>query len=143
MKTPIWFDPALTIGSLGALMPNTMAAHLGMEWVDLGPDFLSLRMPVNEGTKQPYGLLHGGASCALAETVGSVASTLVVDHSICRCVGMEINANHLRPARQGWVTATASPIHLGATSHVWDIRIRDDAGKLICISRLTVAIIRR
>ena len=100
-------------------------------------------MPVDERSKQPYGLLHGGASCALAETAGSVASHLVVDPNKYICVGLEINANHVRSARQGFVTATATPLHLGATTHVWDIKIHDDNQKLICISRLTVAILKK
>jgi 1,4-dihydroxy-2-naphthoyl-CoA hydrolase len=100
-------------------------------------------MPVDGRTKQPYGLLHGGASVALAETVGSVASALVVDHSKFLCVGLEINANHIRSAREGTVTATCKPVHLGAATHVWDIRINDAKGKLVCISRLTVAILER
>jgi 1,4-dihydroxy-2-naphthoyl-CoA hydrolase len=100
-------------------------------------------MPVNEKTKQPYGLLHGGANVALAETVGSVASTYVVDHSKMMCVGLHIDANHLRGVRDGVVTATCTPIHLGASTHVWDIRIHDSAGKLSCVSRLTVAVLKR
>jgi 1,4-dihydroxy-2-naphthoyl-CoA hydrolase len=112
-----------------------------MEWVELGPDFLKMRMPVDERTKQPYGLLHGGASCALAETVGSVASHLVMDAEKFICVGLEINANHLRSAKQGFVTATTTPLHLGSSTHVWDIKIHDEEEKLICVSRLTVAIL--
>lgn len=120
-----------------------MGEHLGMEWVDIGPDFLSMRMPVDHRTHQPYGLLHGGASCALAETVGSVASHLVIDTEKFICVGLEINANHVRGVRSGFVTGTATPLHLGSTTHVWDIKIKDDAGKLVCISRLTVAILQK
>ncbi|MEO7800805.1 MAG: hotdog fold thioesterase [Ginsengibacter sp.] len=139
----IWFDKNIAVADLHALRQNTLASHLEMEWVDIGNDFLQLKMPVNEKTKQPYGLLHGGASCALAETVGSVASALVIDTQKSACVGIEINANHIRGARDGFVTATASPLHLGRTTHVWDIKIHDEAGKLICISRLTVAITDR
>ena len=100
-------------------------------------------MPVDERTKQPYGLLHGGASCALAETIGSVGSHLVVDPDKLMCVGLEINANHLRSVKSGWVTATAKALHLGGSTHVWDIKIHDDNQKLICVSRLTVAIIKK
>ena len=100
-------------------------------------------MPVDHRTKQPYGLLHGGASCVLAETIGSVASAMVIDHERFYCVGLEINANHIRSAREGYVTGTASPIHLGSTTHVWDIRITDEKEKLICVCRLTVVIIPR
>lgn len=120
-----------------------MGEHLGMEWVDIGPDFLSMKMPVDHRTHQPYGLLHGGASCALAETVGSVASYLVIDTEKFICVGLEINANHVRGVRSGFVTGTATALHLGSTTHVWDIKIKDDAGKLVCISRLTVAILQK
>jgi len=137
----IWFHKNISLSDLQQTLPSTLAQHLGMEWVEIGPDFLSMRMPVNEHTKQPFGLLHGGASCALAETVGSVASQLLIDPSKNRCVGMEINANHLRAVRDGWVTATAKPLHIGGKSHVWDIRITSESGKLVCISRLTVAVI--
>lgn len=120
-----------------------MAEFLDMKWVEIGPDFISMSMPVDHRTKQPYGLLHGGASCALAETVGSIASHCVIDPTRKSCVGLEINANHLKAVRSGRVIATASPLHLGSTTHVWDIRIRDEAGKLVCVSRLTVAILKR
>lgn len=122
-------------------MPATMGAHLGMESVELGPDFLTVRMPVDHRTHQPYGLLHGGASCALAETVGSIASHLVIDPGKFICVGIEINANHVKGIRSGWVYGTASPLHLGSSTHVWDIKIKDQSGQLICVSRLTVAIL--
>ena len=140
---PIWLNKDLTLAELGNFMPSTMAAHLGMEWVELGPDYLKLRMPVDHRTHQPYGILHGGASCALAETVGSVASHLMIDNENFICVGLEINANHLRSVKEGFITATAAPLHVGSTTHVWDIKIHDDAHKLICISRLTVAILKK
>ncbi|MDF2386430.1 hotdog fold thioesterase [Nostoc ellipsosporum NOK] len=120
-----------------------MGEHLGIEWTEVGEDYLQARMPVDDRTRQPYGLLHGGASCVLAETIGSVASAMVVDHTKFYCVGMEINANHLRSARDGYVTGTARPLHLGGTTHVWDIRITNEAGELVCVSRLTVAVRRR
>ena len=110
---------------------------------ELGPDYLKLKMPVDDRTRQPYGLLHGGASCALAETVGSIGSHLVIDPQKFICVGLEINVNHLRSARQGFVTATCTPLHIGSSTHVWDIKIHDDREKLICISRLTVAILKK
>lgn len=138
----IWFvNP--TLAQLEALGQGTMAEHLGIRWTTIGEDFLEAKMPVDERTRQPYGLLHGGASCALAETIGSVASALVVNHELNYCVGLEINANHIRSARSGWVTGTARPLHLGNSTHVWDIRITDDAGKLVCVSRLTVAVMGR
>lgn len=122
---------------------NTMGEYIGIELIELGTDYLTGRMPVDHRTKQPYGLLHGGASCVLAETLGSIASALVIDTEKFICVGLEINANHVRSARDGFVTGTASPIHIGASTHVWDIRINDDRGKLVCISRLTVAILKK
>ncbi|MEO6671704.1 MAG: hotdog fold thioesterase [Ferruginibacter sp.] len=143
MKTAIWFNKDLKLDDIKSITPNTMGEYLGMKWVDLGPDYLKISMPVDDRTKQPYGLLHGGASCALAETAGSVASHFVTDPTKNICVGLEINANHLRSAKEGFVTATASPLHIGATTHVWDIRIHDDHGRLICVSRLTVAILKR
>ncbi len=139
----IWFNKNLKLADLKNLQPNTMSSFLEMEWVEVGDDFLRLRMPVNDKTKQPYGLLHGGASCALAETIGSIGSFLVIDSTKKLCVGLEINANHVKSAREGFVTATAKPIHLGNSTHIWDIRIEDDSQNLICISRLTVAILEK
>jgi 1,4-dihydroxy-2-naphthoyl-CoA hydrolase len=139
----IWFDKELSIEKLKPLGPNTMSEYLGIEWVEVGKDFLKASMPVDHRTIQPYGLLHGGASCVLAETLGSVASAMVVDHSRFFCVGLEINANHIRGAREGFVTGVASPLHLGGGTHVWDIKIYDEKEKLICVSRLTVAILKR
>ncbi|MBB3860556.1 1,4-dihydroxy-2-naphthoyl-CoA hydrolase [Novosphingobium hassiacum] len=126
---------------LTALGDGRLSGHLGIEFVDCGDDWLRARMPVDQRTHQPYGRLHGGASVALAETVGSVAGASVIDPDRFGAVGMEINANHLRPARDGWVYATARPEAIGRTTQVWSIRIEDDAGKLVCISRLTLAVI--
>ncbi len=120
-----------------------MADHLGIEWIEFGDNFLKARMPVDHRTKQPFGLLHGGASCVLAETLGSVGAALVVDPEKQNCVGLEINANHVRSAREGYVTGLASPIHIGASTQVWDIKIYDEREKLVCVSRLTVAVIPR
>jgi 1,4-dihydroxy-2-naphthoyl-CoA hydrolase len=139
----IWFNKSLKLSDLGAIEPGTMAEFLGMEWTELGDDYVKIKMPVDQRTKQPYGLLHGGASCALAETIGSVASQLVLDPNKFICVGLEINANHIRSARNGYVTGTATPLHLGGTTHVWDIKIHDDAKQLICICRLTLAILKK
>jgi len=139
----IWFDKELTVEKLRPLGPNTMAAHIGIEWVEVGENFIKAKMPVDQRTNQPYGLLHGGASCVLAETLGSVASAMVVDHSKFYCVGLEINANHIRGVREGYVTGLALPLHLGNTTHVWDIKIYDEKEKLVCVSRLTVAILTR
>src|ERR1051325_6093802 len=140
---PIWFDKELSVAKLKPLENKTMAQHLGIEWVEVGENFLKAKMPVDHRTVQPYGLLHGGASCALAETIGSVASAMVVDHSKFFCVGLEINANHIRSAKEGFVTGIATRLHLGSSTHVWDIKIFDEKEKLTCVSRLTVAIIPR
>ncbi len=141
----IWFKNDLTLEHILAenLNAATMGTHLGMQFVELGNDFLRMSMPVDERTKQPYGLLHGGASCALAETVGSIASALVIDTRKQICVGLEINANHLRGVKDGSIIATATRLHIGSSTHVWDIKIHDENEKLICVSRLTVAILAK
>ena len=139
----IWFNKSLSFPDLYSIDTTTMAGFLGMEWVEMGADFLVMRMPVDARTIQPYGLLHGGASCALAETIGSLASHFVIDPDKFICVGLEINANHVRSATKGFVTATCTPLHIGAATHVWDIKIHDDRKKLVCISRLTVAILKK
>lgn len=140
--TPIWWGgerPPLEPMTL--LGENAMPGLLGIEFVECGDDFITARMPVDARTHQPFGRLHGGASVALAETVGSVAASYCVDRSTSVAVGMEINANHIRPAYSGWVYATATVESLGRTTQVWSIRIRDEDGRLVCISRLTVAVI--
>jgi 1,4-dihydroxy-2-naphthoyl-CoA hydrolase len=140
---PIWFNKSLCLDDIKFVGAKTMGDYLGMEWVEVGENYLKIRMPVDERTKQPYGLLHGGASVALAETVGSVASHFVVDPDKSICVGLEINANHVRGVREGFVMATCTPIHIGASTHVWDIKICDEREKLVCVSRLTVAILKK
>jgi 1,4-dihydroxy-2-naphthoyl-CoA hydrolase len=137
----IWFEQNLTVAQIHPLGRNTMAEHLGMEFTEVGEDFIKGRMPVDHRTRQPYGLLHGGASVALAETLGSVGAALVVDRSKYNAVGLEINANHVRGVREGYVTGTARPLHIGKTTQVWEIRITDERDKLVCVSRLTVAIL--
>ena len=139
----IWFDKSITIEKLKPYGKGTMADYIGIEWTELGEDFFKASMPVDHRTNQPYGLLHGGASCVLAETLGSVASALVIDHSKFLCVGLEINANHVRGVRSGHVTGIVTPLHLGNSTHVWDIKIYDEKEKLVCVSRLTVVIIPR
>ncbi len=114
--------------------------HLDIVFVEFGDDYLTARMPVNEKTTQPYGILHGGASCLLAETVGSHASMLCINPEENYCVGLDLNANHLRSASSGFVYATAKAIHIGKSTHVWEILIFDDNEKLICISRLTMIV---
>ncbi|HMK18361.1 MAG TPA: hotdog fold thioesterase [Chitinophagaceae bacterium] len=138
-----WFNKNVSVEDLEPLGKGTMTEHLGFEWVEIGNNFLKAKMPVDHRTIQPYGLLHGGASCVLAETIGSVASHLVIDPSEFYCVGIEINANHIRSAKEGFVYGTCFPLHIGSSTHVWDIRITNEDGKLICISRLTVAIMKK
>lgn len=139
----IWFDKELTLNRILDAGKGSMDQHLGIEWTELGPDFLKARMPVDQRTKQPYGLLHGGASCVLAESLGSFASAMVIDPAQFQCVGIEINANHVHSATQGYVTGIAMPLHLGKSTHVWDIRIYNEQEKMVCVSRLTVAIIAK
>jgi 1,4-dihydroxy-2-naphthoyl-CoA hydrolase len=122
---------------------NTLAEHLGIRVTEIGPDYLRATMPVNPHTHQPQGILHGGASVALAETVGSLAANLCVDLTKYVCVGQEINANHLRPVASGLVTGTARPYHVGGRSQVWGIEIRDENDKLVCVSRITMAVVER
>jgi len=142
MKT-IWHSLDISLDQLNEIGKGTMGEYLGMEFTEIGPDYIRMMMPVDHRTRQPYGLLHGGASAALAETVGSIASALIIDQEKQICVGMEINANHVRGIRSGYVHAIAKPLHIGATSHVWDIRITDDDHKLVCVSRLTMAILAK
>lgn len=130
-----------TLEELHAWDRETMSEFIGIEYIEIGDDFLRARMPVDRRTCQPMGLLHGGASLVLAETVGSVAANHCVDRQRLRCVGLEINANHTRSARSGWVIGTARPAHIGRTTQVWEIRIEDQAGRLTCLSRLTMAVV--
>ena len=130
--------------ALNATGQNTMVEHIGIEFTEYGDDYLTARMPVDERTVQPFRILHGGASAALAETVGSVASTLCLDdHGTATAVGIELNISHLRSATQGFVYATVRPIRLGRRLHVWNIDIRDEAERLISVSRLTMAVVER
>jgi len=138
----IWFGDVGGI-DLGAMARGTMIENLGIEIVALRDDALVGRMPVDHRTVQPAGVLHGGASIALAETLASWAGYLAVDRERFHVVGQEINANHIRPVLSGWVTGTATPAALGRRSHVWEIRILDAAGKLACISRCTLAVIEQ
>ena len=135
------FREAVSIEALNALSRTTLIDHLGIVFTAAGEDWVSATMPVDERTRQPYGILHGGASVVLAESVGSMASYLCIDTSKFYCVGLEINANHLRGLRSGRVTAVAKPIHIGRTTHVWDIRLTSDEGKASCVSRLTMAVV--
>jgi 1,4-dihydroxy-2-naphthoyl-CoA hydrolase len=136
-----WNGEKPSMERLTRLGTKALPAYLGMEFVECGDDWVTARMPVDERTHQPFGRLHGGASVALAETVGSMAAAMCVDPERFVAVGMEINANHIRPAYAGFVYATARPENVGRTTQVWSIRIEDEAGKLVCISRFTVAVI--
>lgn len=139
--TPL-FRSLPSIDALNALSAGNAISALGIEFVEAGADFLRATMPVDARTKQPYGLLHGGASVLLAETLGSTAGNLCVPEDRV-CVGLEINANHLRAVRDGLVSGTARAVHVGRSTHVWDIRIEDARGRLACVSRITLAVVER
>jgi 1,4-dihydroxy-2-naphthoyl-CoA hydrolase len=136
----IWFQP-FTLEDIQGYSRGSMVEHLDLRFTEIGADFLRATLPVDSRTTQPFGLLHGGASAVLAETLGSVAATHCVDMSRFYCVGLEINANHIRSARSGRVTGTARPVHIGSRSQVWEVRIEDDKGRLTCVSRLTVMVL--
>jgi 1,4-dihydroxy-2-naphthoyl-CoA hydrolase len=135
------FKEATTAEALNAWSKNTLIEHLGIEFVAIGEDFLEARMPVDARTHQPLGLLHGGASVALAETMGSVAATLCIDKAKQFCVGLDINANHIKGVRQGFVTGITKPIHIGKKTQVWEIRISNELKELVCVSRITMAVL--
>jgi len=136
----IWFD-GFSLERAQGLGRDTMIARLGIELLEAGDDFFRARMPVDARTRQPAGVLHGGASVALAETLASWAATYCVDRSKNHCVGLEINANHVRPVPEGYVYGIARPIHLGRSTHIWEIRITTEHDKLVCISRITMAVL--
>ena len=136
------FRPDITLDTLNQWSDGTLMQPLGIRFTEIGPDYVRGTMPVDARTHQPYGLLHGGASVALAETLGSTAGGLCVEDGQ-GVVGIEINANHLRGVREGTVTGTARPLHVGRSTQVWEIRIEDEAGQLVCISRITLAVIRK
>jgi 1,4-dihydroxy-2-naphthoyl-CoA hydrolase len=138
----IWKGPR-SVEELNSSAAGTLIEHLGIRFTEVGDDYVRATMPVDARTQQPFGLLHGGASVALAETLGSTGATMCVDTREYLCVGQEINANHVRAARTGLVTGTARPVHVGGRTQVWTIDIRNEAGNLVCTSRLTIAIIRR
>jgi 1,4-dihydroxy-2-naphthoyl-CoA hydrolase len=134
------FHPGVSLSALNNMSANTMVAHLGIEFTAIGDDSIQARMPVDHRTHQPLGLLHGGASVALAETLGSVAATCCVDMTTQYCVGLEINANHIKSVREGFVIGTAKPIHIGKRTQVWEIRITNEQNELVCVSRITMAV---
>lgn len=138
----IWFRE-MSAQDLNQRGKNTMSDFLGIEFTEVGSDFLKATMPVNEHTKQPIGILHGGANVVLAETIASTAANAVIDLKHFYCVGLEINANHLRSVKEGIVTAITSPIHLGRTTQIWQINIFNEEGKQTCVSRMTAAVIAR
>lgn len=138
----IWFDN-YTLEHINIMEKGTMMEFLEMETTELGDDFIRGRVKVTNKVRQPIGLLHGGASVTLAESLGSIGANLVVDPAKFHCVGLDINANHLRGVREGYVYGEARPIHIGKTTQVWEIKLTDEAGKLVCISRLTMAVIAK
>lgn len=133
----------LSLDILNTRGSNTMVEHLGIEFIDIGENYLTARMPVDHRTKQPLGIMHGGASCVLAETVGSTAANVCIDMEKFYCVGLDINTNHIRQARSGFVIGTAKPYHLGRTTQVWSIEIMNEEGKLVSINRLTMAVLKK
>ncbi|HQQ98425.1 MAG TPA: hotdog fold thioesterase [Cyclobacteriaceae bacterium] len=132
---------AVTVEQVNSMFKNTLLEHLGIELTLIGDDFLEAKMPVDRRTHQPFGLLHGGASVALAESLGSFAAHLTLDDQNKYCVGLEINANHLRSVRSGFVTGTARPLHIGRSTQVWEIKITNEQQELVCVSRITMAVI--
>lgn len=142
MTQTLWRRP-VAADELNALADSTMDGHLGIRFTDVGADYLRATMPVDERTRQPFGILHGGASVALAESLGSVASNLCVDAKRYQCVGIEVNANHIRAVGAGRVTGTVRPLHVGGKIHVWEIKLRDTDERLTCVARLTVAVLER
>jgi len=136
------FTTPITLDAIHSLSNNTISQHLGIEFIEIGADYIVARMPVDHRTHQPFGILHGGASVVLAETLGSIASYLCLkDPTKQHAVGLEINANHIRSVKEGFVYGKVTPIHLGRSTQIWDIKITNEENKLVCISRLTVAIV--
>lgn len=135
------FQPGVNISMVNQFSKNTMVEHLGIEITEVGADFMRAKMPVDHRTKQPLGLLHGGASMALAETLGSVAAHCVIDPEKQYCVGLEINGNHIKSVKEGWVYGVAKPHHIGRKTQVWEIKITNENNDLVCISRITMAVI--
>lgn len=138
----IWFAEP-TLDGITDMGSDTLVDHLGIEYTEIGDDFIVAKMPVDQRTRQPFGLLHGGASVALAETLGSIAANLCVDPATKICVGLEINANHVRSVREGYVWGTVKPLHIGGRTQIWQTEIRDTQERLVCVSRLTVAVLDR
>ncbi len=140
MSKPIWAT-AITVEEINRRCRDTLSDHLGIEFVEIGDEHLSARMPIDRRTIQPMGILHGGASCVLAETVGSAAANYCVDQKLKVCVGLDININHIRSVGIGNVLGIARPFHLGKTTQVWEIKIYDEQKQLVAVSRLTMAVL--
>ena len=138
----IWFKN-YTLSELSKIVENTMVSHIGIEFIEINDNFLKAKMPVDKRTIQPAGILHGGASVALAETIGSVAAYLTIDPEKYNCVGLEINANHIKSITTGFVFGIGKPIHLGRSTQIWEIKITNEVGKLIAISRITLAVLSK
>jgi 1,4-dihydroxy-2-naphthoyl-CoA hydrolase len=134
-------NPNVSVEDLNKQSENTLVSHLGIVCTEIGKDYICATMPVNGRTIQPFGLLHGGASVALAETLGSFGSSCCIEHHKQMVVGLEINANHVRSVREGFVLGTARLLHFGKKTHIWDIRIENESRQLVCISRITIAIL--
>ena len=137
---PIWTRP-ISIEALTASHKDTAPEHLGLEFLEVGDDFITARVPVDHRTRQPYGLLHGGVSVVLAETLGSCGAIYCTPPGH-RVVGLDINANHIRAATSGWVTGKTTPVHVGRSTQVWAIELRNEAGDLTCVSRITMAVLQ-
>lgn len=136
-------NPDTTLESLQRMNKGNMCEHIGIEYTEIGADYLVARMPVDHRTVQPMGLLHGGASVALAETLGSIAANCCIDPSKQYCVGLEINANHVRSVREGYVYGRATALHIGKTTQIWEIKITDEQQRLVCVSRITMAVMNK
>ncbi len=137
------FKPGITLESLNQMRKNSLVEHIGIEFTEIGDDFITARMPVDQRTHQPFGLLHGGASVVLAETLGSVAANCCLDPQQQFAVGLDINANHIRSVRSGWVYGTTRPVHRGKSTQVWEIRITSEEEALVCLSRITMAVMNK
>lgn len=138
----IWKIP-VTAEMLTQNRANDMTRHLGIEFTEVGEDYISAKMPVDERTRQPFGILHGGAHVVLAETLGSVGANLCLDPGKAHAVGLDINSNHIKSVREGWVYGTARPVHIGSKTHVWEIKIANESGELLNISRLTMFVVQK
>lgn len=138
------FTTTLSLDAIHSLSKNTIASHLGIEFIEIGADYMVAKMPVDHRTHQPFGILHGGASVVLAETLGSFASYLCLkEPEKQQAVGLEINANHIRSVKSGYVYGRVTPVHIGRSTQVWEIKITNEENKLVCVSRLTVAVVHK